>query len=143
MSWCSTLRTAYFVGHGYHVVRMPPVARHTTFSRTTSTWQGAGCRRRALGLRRSGRALGLRRGVAGDVVLLLVFGSVFSVVGDVFCVPSFLLFPFLEVHRSKKPYIFVLQIITVSGLRFFFHKSFKSSSHLLTGLPALLWSLSI
>ena len=47
----------------------------------------------------------LPRGVAGDVVLLLVFGSCSSV-DKVLGVVSFFLFPFVDVHRSYKPSIF-------------------------------------
>ena len=64
--------------------------------RTTTTWQVAGCHCRR-------RALGLRRGVAGDVVLLLVVGSGSSVVDEVFGVLSFFLFPFVGAHRNNKP----------------------------------------
>ena len=120
------------------VIRMPLVAR-----RTTSTWQGAGCqcRRRALGLPRGVvaagddvKGTGSSSSVAGDVVLLL--GS--SVVDNVLGVLSFFLFPFVDVHRSDKPCIIVLQVVTLSGLRFSpLTKSFRSSSHLLAGLPAL------
>ena len=54
-------------------------------------------------------------------MLLLAFGS--SVVDNVFGVLSFFLFPFVDVHRSIKPCIIVLQIITLSGIRFFiYHK---------------------
>ena len=61
-----------------------------------------------------------------------------SVIDNVFVVLSFFHFQFVGVHRSNKPCIIVLQIITLSGLRsFIFH--IKSSSHLLAGLPALFW----
>ena len=43
------------------------------------TWQGAGCQYRP-------RALGLRRGAAGDVVLLLAVVSGSSIVDNVFVV---------------------------------------------------------
>ena len=102
------------------VIRMPPVARRT------STWQGSGCQCRR-------RALGLPRGVAGDVVLLLVFGSSSSVVDKVLGVEFFS--PFVDVHRSYKPSIFVLQVVTSSGLRFFpFHKVIQ------VVFPSLGWS---
>ena len=98
---------------------MPPAAR-----RTTSTWQDAEYQFRR-------RALGLPRGVAGDVVLLL--GS--SVVDNLLGVVPFFLFPLVDVHRSDKPSIFVPQIVTSSGLRFFpFHKVIQ------VVFPSLGWS---
>ena len=111
---------------------MPPAAR-----RATSTWQGAGCqcRRRALGLPRGVvaagddvKGTGSSSGVAGDVVLLL--GS--SVVDNVL---SFFLFPFVDVDLCYKPSIFVLQVVTSSGLRF-------SPSHKVIQVvfPSLGWS---
>ena len=61
--------------------------------------------------------MGLRRGVAGDVVLLLVVVSGFSIVDYVFVV--FFVFQFADVLRNNKPCITVLQIITLNVLRFF------------------------
>ena len=67
---------------------------------------------------------------------MLLLGS--SVVDNVLGVLSFFLFAFVDVHRSDKPCITVLQVVTLSGLRFSpLTKSFRSSSHILAGLPAL------
>ena len=119
------------------VIRMPPVTRLPLVARrTTSTWQGAGCQCRR-------RALGLPRGIAGDIVLLLVFGSCSSVVDKVLGVVSFFLFPFVDVHRSYKPSIFVLQVVTSSGLRFFpFHKVIQVVCPYLGWSSCSPWSLS-
>ena len=51
--------------------------------------------------------------------LLLVVASGSSIIDIVFGVLSFFLLPFVDVLRSNKPSIIVLQIITLSGLRFF------------------------
>ena len=59
-------------------------------------------------------------------MLLLVVVSGSSMAANVFGVLCFFLFPFVDVLRSDKPCIIVLQIITLSGLRFFiFHKVFQ------------------
>ena len=56
-------------------------------------------------------------------MLLLVVVSGASIVDNEFGVLSFFLFPFVDVLRSDKPCIIVLQIITLSGFSFFiFHK---------------------
>ena len=53
--------------HTAYCVMLSPLDARRPYSKTSGvgTWQGAGCQYRP-------RALGLRRGVAGDVVLLLV-----------------------------------------------------------------------
>ena len=67
-------------------------------------------------------AVGVLMCFAG-VVLLLVVGSGSSIIDNVFGVLSFFPFLFVDVLRRNKPCIIVLQIITLSGLRFFiFHK---------------------
>ena len=72
---------------------------------------------------------------AGDVVLLLVVVPSTSIVDNVFGVLSFFLFPFVDVLHSNKPCIFVLQIITLSGLRFFiFHNLIQ------VAFPSIGWS---
>ena len=59
---------------------------------------------------------------ARDVVLLLVVVSASSFSDAVFGVLSFF-FPLVDVLRSNEPFILVLQIIILSGLRFIiFHK---------------------
>ena len=62
---------------------------------------------------------------AGDVVFLLVVGSGSSIVKRIW--RTVFVFPFVDVHRSNKPRIIFLQIITLSGLRvFIFHKVIQS-----------------
>ena len=65
------------------------------------------------------KGTGSSSGVAGDVVLLLGSSVVDKVLGVVF----FFLFPFVDVHRTDKPCTIVLQVVTSSGLRFFFFQS--------------------
>ena len=80
------------------------------------TWPRAGCQYRR-------RALDHRRGVAGDVVLVLVDMSGSSIVDNVSGVLSFFLVPLVDVIHSNNPCIIVLQIVASCGLRFFiFHR---------------------
>ena len=68
-----------------------------------------------------------RRGVSCCVLrrcCCAMLGS--SVIDNMFSVSSFLLFQFANIFRRNKPCIFVLHIITLSGLSFFiFHKLIK------------------
>ena len=75
------------------------------------TWKGAGCQRRP-------RALGLRRGAAAVGDELKSTGSS-SCCCSITCLLSFFVFQFADVRRNNKPCIIVLQIITLSVLRFF------------------------
>ena len=110
----------------YNVIRTPPLhaTRMPLEARgTTSTCQSAECHCRR-------RGVGLRRGVAGDVVLLLIFGSDSSVVDNVFGVLPFFPFPFVDVHRSDKPCITIFQLV--------FLLSFESVS-MSTSSESTLW----
>ena len=81
------------------------------------------------------KGTGSSAGVAGDVVLLLSS----SVVDKVLGVVSFFLFPLVDVHRVVTSHLFLFSksLLRVASVFSPFTKSFRSSSHLLAGLPAL------